>query len=234
MIRSSPYPGKVYRPLLYMESLEEIFAVDDDNVCTAPIMADKDIMELVQSSNADSDDEMIRPTSSEKKKKYPSIYEGEPENKFPLSTVVRVEYECQSIEWDIKEEDLTLFFHKGTKYIETFVIPLDKLQKILQVKTHDFAYGRRVYFCVDFLEVGTRVSQYRVGLKILKGSALGVAVPATPFAAIVQSLFTPAVAPQTSTLRLSKFIAVPLPWSLRCGCPCNLYRASSKKKKTYA
>ncbi|GFU92665.1 hypothetical protein TNCV_4795931 [Trichonephila clavipes] len=29
---------------------EEFVALDDNNVCTAPIMADKDILELVQSS----------------------------------------------------------------------------------------------------------------------------------------------------------------------------------------
>ncbi|GFW27656.1 hypothetical protein TNCV_765381 [Trichonephila clavipes] len=42
-------------------SLEEIVAVDDDNVCTAPIMEDKGILKLVQSSkniiDADSNDE---------------------------------------------------------------------------------------------------------------------------------------------------------------------------------
>ncbi|GFW92942.1 SCAN domain-containing protein 3 [Trichonephila clavipes] len=42
-------------------SPEEFVAVDDDNVCTAPIMADKDILEFVQSSKSiidtDSDDE---------------------------------------------------------------------------------------------------------------------------------------------------------------------------------
>ncbi|GFX53596.1 hypothetical protein TNCV_2327111 [Trichonephila clavipes] len=31
-------------------SSEEFVAIDDDNVCTAPIMADKDILEFVQSS----------------------------------------------------------------------------------------------------------------------------------------------------------------------------------------
>ncbi|GFW23744.1 hypothetical protein TNCV_2032871 [Trichonephila clavipes] len=31
-------------------SSEECIAIDDDNVCTAPIMADKDILEFVQSS----------------------------------------------------------------------------------------------------------------------------------------------------------------------------------------
>ncbi|GFV03889.1 SCAN domain-containing protein 3 [Trichonephila clavipes] len=31
-------------------SQEKFVAVDDDNVCTAPIMADKDILEFVQSS----------------------------------------------------------------------------------------------------------------------------------------------------------------------------------------
>ncbi|GFU04355.1 paired domain-containing protein [Trichonephila clavipes] len=40
---------------------EDFVAVDDDNVCTAPINADKDILELVHSSkniiDADSDDE---------------------------------------------------------------------------------------------------------------------------------------------------------------------------------
>ncbi|GFU73263.1 hypothetical protein TNCV_167461 [Trichonephila clavipes] len=40
---------------------EEFTAVDDDNVCTAPIMTNKDILELVQISkniiDADSDDE---------------------------------------------------------------------------------------------------------------------------------------------------------------------------------
>uniref|UniRef100_A0A8C4RRF5 Tigger transposable element-derived protein 4 n=1 Tax=Erpetoichthys calabaricus TaxID=27687 RepID=A0A8C4RRF5_ERPCA len=56
-------------------SSEEFVAVDDDNVCTAPIMADKDILEFVQSSkniiDADSDDENEMnnaapvPTSSE-------------------------------------------------------------------------------------------------------------------------------------------------------------------------
>ncbi|GFT81834.1 hypothetical protein TNCV_4336741 [Trichonephila clavipes] len=42
-------------------SLEKFVAVDDDNVCTAPIMANKDILEFVQNSKnnivADSDDE---------------------------------------------------------------------------------------------------------------------------------------------------------------------------------
>ncbi|GFX00763.1 hypothetical protein TNCV_4577301 [Trichonephila clavipes] len=41
-------------------SSEEFVAVDDDNVCTAPIMEDKDILEFVQSSkniiDADSGD----------------------------------------------------------------------------------------------------------------------------------------------------------------------------------
>ncbi|GFW92776.1 SCAN domain-containing protein 3 [Trichonephila clavipes] len=42
-------------------SSKEFVAVDNDNVCTVPIRADKDVMELVQSSkniiDADSDDE---------------------------------------------------------------------------------------------------------------------------------------------------------------------------------
>ncbi|GFV39268.1 hypothetical protein TNCV_1229701 [Trichonephila clavipes] len=42
-------------------SWEEFIAVDDDNVCTAPIMADKDILEIDKSSkdiiDADSDNE---------------------------------------------------------------------------------------------------------------------------------------------------------------------------------
>ncbi|GFW39017.1 hypothetical protein TNCV_1830091 [Trichonephila clavipes] len=42
-------------------STEELIAVDDHNVCTSPIMRDKDILEFVQSSkniiDADSDDE---------------------------------------------------------------------------------------------------------------------------------------------------------------------------------
>ncbi|GFS52056.1 hypothetical protein TNCV_1104781 [Trichonephila clavipes] len=52
-----------------------LIAVGDDNVCTAPIMADKDILDFVQSSkntiDADSDDENEMtnaapvPTSSE-------------------------------------------------------------------------------------------------------------------------------------------------------------------------
>uniref|UniRef100_A0A8C4SEN5 HTH CENPB-type domain-containing protein n=1 Tax=Erpetoichthys calabaricus TaxID=27687 RepID=A0A8C4SEN5_ERPCA len=56
-------------------SSEEFVAVDDDNVCTAPIMTDKDILEFVQSSkniiDADSDNENEMnnaapvPTSSE-------------------------------------------------------------------------------------------------------------------------------------------------------------------------
>ncbi|GFV52942.1 hypothetical protein TNCV_2876101 [Trichonephila clavipes] len=46
---------------------------------------------------------------------YIKEYEGESENKFPLSTVVRVMYE-------------------STKYIETFVIPFDKLKKNLARK----------------------------------------------------------------------------------------------------
>ncbi|GFY36495.1 transposon Ty3-I Gag-Pol polyprotein [Trichonephila clavipes] len=55
-------------------SLEELVEIDDDNVCTAPIMADKDILEFVQNSkniiDADSDDEnkmnnaALVPTSS--------------------------------------------------------------------------------------------------------------------------------------------------------------------------
>ncbi|GFT14469.1 hypothetical protein TNCV_4004381 [Trichonephila clavipes] len=55
--------------------LEELIAVNDDNVCTAPIMADKGILEFVQSSkniiDSDSDDEnemnkaALVPTSSE-------------------------------------------------------------------------------------------------------------------------------------------------------------------------
>ncbi|GFV92355.1 hypothetical protein TNCV_3949651 [Trichonephila clavipes] len=47
--------------LPYTVSLEEFVAVDNDNVCTTPIMMDKSILELVQSSkniiDADSDDE---------------------------------------------------------------------------------------------------------------------------------------------------------------------------------
>ncbi|GFU96405.1 DDE-1 domain-containing protein [Trichonephila clavipes] len=56
-------------------SSEELVAVDDDNVCSAPIMTDEDILELVQSSkniiNEDSgnENEMNKaapvPTSSE-------------------------------------------------------------------------------------------------------------------------------------------------------------------------
>ncbi|GFS66365.1 histone-lysine N-methyltransferase SETMAR [Trichonephila clavipes] len=42
---------------------------------------------------------------------------------------------------------------------ETFVIPLDKLQNSLW-KTQGFAYGRNVYFCLDFLEVGTIYSTW--------------------------------------------------------------------------
>ncbi|GFW40193.1 hypothetical protein TNCV_5118761 [Trichonephila clavipes] len=42
-------------------SSEEFDTVDDDNVCTAPIMTDKDILDIIQSSkniiDADSDDE---------------------------------------------------------------------------------------------------------------------------------------------------------------------------------
>ncbi|GFS91319.1 hypothetical protein TNCV_1307251 [Trichonephila clavipes] len=37
---------------------------------------------------------------------------------------------------------------------------------------------------------------------------------------------------QTPALRLSKVIAVSISWFLRCSCPRNLYRVSSKKKKT--
>ncbi|GFV33226.1 hypothetical protein TNCV_4635151 [Trichonephila clavipes] len=41
--------------------LEEFIAVDDDNICTSPILADKDILEFVESSkniiDADSNDE---------------------------------------------------------------------------------------------------------------------------------------------------------------------------------
>ncbi|GFX52480.1 hypothetical protein TNCV_4324961 [Trichonephila clavipes] len=41
---------------------KEFVAVDDDNVCAAPLMADKDILEFLQSSksilDADSDDEV--------------------------------------------------------------------------------------------------------------------------------------------------------------------------------
>ncbi|GFV71811.1 hypothetical protein TNCV_4868951 [Trichonephila clavipes] len=54
---------------------EEFITVDDDNVCTVPLMSDKDILEFVQSSkniiDADSDDEnetnnaALVPTSSE-------------------------------------------------------------------------------------------------------------------------------------------------------------------------
>ncbi|GFU73265.1 hypothetical protein TNCV_167481 [Trichonephila clavipes] len=40
---------------------EEFIAIDDDNACTSPIMAEKDILEFVQSSkniiDADSDEE---------------------------------------------------------------------------------------------------------------------------------------------------------------------------------
>ncbi|GFT29662.1 hypothetical protein TNCV_4890881 [Trichonephila clavipes] len=55
--------------------LEEFISVDDDNICTVPIMADKDILEFVQSSkniidtNYDDENEMNNaapvPTSSE-------------------------------------------------------------------------------------------------------------------------------------------------------------------------
>ncbi|GFW39342.1 SCAN domain-containing protein 3 [Trichonephila clavipes] len=55
-------------------SSEECIAVDEDNVCTTPIMADKDILEFVESSKnifeADSDHENEInnvPTSSEMK-----------------------------------------------------------------------------------------------------------------------------------------------------------------------
>ncbi|GFV32275.1 SCAN domain-containing protein 3 [Trichonephila clavipes] len=56
-------------------SSEEIVAVNDDNMCTAPIMADKDILEFVKSSKniievySDDENEMNNavpiPTSSE-------------------------------------------------------------------------------------------------------------------------------------------------------------------------
>ena len=56
---------KCLRKFLYywaVLSCYKFFAIDNDNVCTAPIMADKDILEFVQSSkknNADFDDEKL-------------------------------------------------------------------------------------------------------------------------------------------------------------------------------
>ncbi|GFY10666.1 hypothetical protein TNCV_2194871 [Trichonephila clavipes] len=51
--------GGLYCPAV---SLEEFVAVDDGNVCTVPIMADKGILEFLQSSkniiDADSEDEI--------------------------------------------------------------------------------------------------------------------------------------------------------------------------------
>ncbi|GFX93692.1 SCAN domain-containing protein 3 [Trichonephila clavipes] len=70
----------LYSPTI---SSEEFVAVDDDNVRTAPIMANKDLLEFVQSSkiiiHADSDDEnemnnaTLVPSSSEMRNTIKSV-----------------------------------------------------------------------------------------------------------------------------------------------------------------
>ncbi|GFU75768.1 hypothetical protein TNCV_1652281 [Trichonephila clavipes] len=81
---------------------EELISVDDDNVCTAPIMADKDILEFVQiskniiDSDSDEENEMKNeapvPTSSEMKNIMKRIHmyidkhsNGEMNNKLAVS-----------------------------------------------------------------------------------------------------------------------------------------------------
>ncbi|GFW49263.1 hypothetical protein TNCV_3057731 [Trichonephila clavipes] len=61
MARKHSITGRILQVDAILKSQEEFVAVDYDNVCTAPIMADKDILEFVQSSkniiDEDSDDE---------------------------------------------------------------------------------------------------------------------------------------------------------------------------------
>ncbi|GFW99832.1 hypothetical protein TNCV_3420611 [Trichonephila clavipes] len=74
-VRKRPRVSVYCIGLSYSVILREFAAVDDDNACTVPIMADKDIFEFVQSSkttiHVDSDEEKETnntvpvPTSSE-------------------------------------------------------------------------------------------------------------------------------------------------------------------------